>query len=147
MEIRCSRLSCGDEENRSRLCSRVSMKPLSADGRTTKPSTRSTVSAVSQSLWVSDQGRAALVRRRARAISDLSHCRARRWWVSLVLAPACAAPALAAASCPPFDIDRSLLGALRQDRHAPTEADRAVILRGGVIPGVPVGVWPPRGPA
>ena len=52
------------------------------------------------------------------------------------------------ATCPPFDLERTPLGFLglaQQGRL--TVADREAIMKGGVIPGVPVGVWPPRGPA
>ena len=54
----------------------------------------------------------------------------------------------AAASCPPFDVERTGLGylGLEQQRRL-TPADREAILKGGVIPGVPVGLWPFSGPA
>lgn len=70
------------------------------------------------------------------------------------LAVACAAavgPAIAPsaeATCPAFDIERTVLGVMglaAQKRLTP--ADREAILKGGVVPGVPVGVWPPHGPA
>jgi hypothetical protein len=55
------------------------------------------------------------------------------------------APA-AHASCPPFDFDRTAW-AVMAVRGGPSPADREAIMKGGIIPGVPVGAWPPRGPA
>ena len=50
----------------------------------------------------------------------------------------------AEATCPAFDVERTALGAMGGRL---TAADREAILKGGVVPGVPVGVWPPHGPA
>jgi hypothetical protein len=54
----------------------------------------------------------------------------------------------AGAACPAFDVERTPLGVmgLAAGRRL-TPADREAVLGGGVVPGVPVGVWPPQGPA
>jgi hypothetical protein len=54
----------------------------------------------------------------------------------------------AEATCPAFDIERTTLGVMGLAAGGRlTAADREAILKGGVVPGVPVGVWPPHGPA
>jgi len=69
-------------------------------------------------------------------------------FVTLGLVGMLGAPPRADATCPTFDIERTVLGFMGlafQGRLTP--ADREAIMKGGVIPGVPVSVWPSRGPA
>jgi hypothetical protein len=66
----------------------------------------------------------------------------------MAVATVATGPLSAWAGCPAFDLERSVLGFSGLDTQKRlTAADREAILKGGVIPGVPVGVWPPRGPA
>lgn len=66
----------------------------------------------------------------------------------LTLVAAIGLPSLAWGNCPAFDLERSVIGFLGLDTQKRlTQADREAILKGGVILGVPVGVWPPKGPA
>lgn len=71
-------------------------------------------------------------------------------WLGVALGAALGlgTPLLAQATCPPLDAERTALGftSVTVQRNM-TPADREAILKGGVIPGVPVGVWPPHGPA
>jgi hypothetical protein len=74
--------------------------------------------------------------------------RGRSLTVALALATSLGVAGRAEATCPPFDLERTalgFLGLLQMGRL--TAADREAIMKGGVIPGVPVGVWPPNGPA
>ncbi len=70
------------------------------------------------------------------------------WCGAVALLSVLGALSPARATCPTFDIERTKLGflGLAHQRQI-TPADREAIMKGGVIPGVPVGVWPPRGPA
>jgi hypothetical protein len=68
--------------------------------------------------------------------------------VWLALAGLIGLPDLALASCPAFDMERSVIGAGgRGPRGGPTRADFEVIMKGGLVVGMPVGLWPPSGPA
>ncbi len=71
-------------------------------------------------------------------------------WLVVACGAAVGPPAVpsAEATCPAFDIERTPLGVMGLAAGSRlTAADREAILKGGVVPGVPVGVWPPHGPA
>ena len=71
-------------------------------------------------------------------------------WLVVACGAAVGSPAVpsAEATCPAFDIERTPLGVMGLAAGSRlTAADREAILKGGVVPGVPVGVWPPQGPA
>ena len=71
-------------------------------------------------------------------------------WLIVACGAALGPPAIpfAEATCPAFDIERTPLGVTGLAAGSRlTAADREAILKGGIVPGVPVGVWPPHGPA